>query len=59
MEKENFVAVNLYIEETQFTYENNQKYAILIFAVFLGLFVGCIYVLLSKELRNRRQTPVS
>ena len=59
MEKENFVAVNLNIVETVFTYENIPKYTILILAVFLGLFVGSIYVLYSNLLRNRRQTPVS
>ena len=58
-QKENFVAVNLNIAETKFEYDNNQKYVILILAVFLGLFVGSIYVLLSNALRNRRQTPVS
>ena len=58
-QKENFVAANLNIAETKFEYDNNQKYVILILAVFLGLFVGSIYVLLSNALRNRRQTPVS
>ena len=58
-QKESFVAANLNIEETEFEYKNNQKFTILILAIFLGLFVGSIYVLLSNSLRNRKQTPVS
>ena len=58
-QKENFVAANLNIEGTEFEYKNNQKFTILILAIFLGLFVGSIYVLLSNSLRNRKQTPVS
>ena len=54
-QKENFVAVNLNIAETKFEYDNNQKYTKLILAIFLGLFVGCFYVLLSNALRNRKK----
>jgi len=54
-QKENFVAVNLNIIGTKFEYDNNQKYTKLILAIFLGLFVGCFYVLLSNALRNRKK----
>ena len=57
-QKENFVAANLNIEGTEFEYESNRR-IILMLGVFLGLFVGSIYVLLSNSLRNRKQTPVS
>lgn len=53
--KENFIAVNLNIEETEFEYENNQKYTTLILAIFLGLFIGSIYVLFSNALKNRKK----
>ena len=52
--KENFEAVNFNIAETEFEYDNNQKYTILILAIFLGLFVGSIYVLFSNALKNRK-----
>ena len=54
-QKENFVAANLNIAETKFEYDNNQKYTILILAIFLGLFVGSFYVLISNALKNRKK----
>ena len=54
-QKENFVAANLNIVETQFEYDNIQKYTILILAIFLGLFVGSFYVLISNALKNRKK----
>ena len=57
MEKESFVAANLSITETKFEYESN-RHIIFMLGVFLGLFVGSVYVLLSNSKRNRKQTPV-
>ena len=54
-QKENFVAVNLNIAETKFEYDNIQKYTILILAIFLGLFIGSFYVLISNALKNRKK----
>ncbi len=53
MEKKNFVAVNLDVGETV-NKERQTNYKKLIFAIFIGLFVGSIYVLLSNALRSRR-----
>lgn len=58
-DKENFLTINLNIVNTVFKYKNNQKIIILIFAVFLGLFVGGIYVLISNNLKNRKKLPAS
>jgi LPS O-antigen subunit length determinant protein (WzzB/FepE family) len=54
-QKENFVAANLNIAETKFKYDNIQNYTILIVAIFLGLFVGSFYVLISNALKNRKK----
>ena len=53
-QKENFVAANLNIAETKFEYDN-KKYTILILAIFLGLFIGSFYVLISNALKNRKK----
>ena len=55
IQKENFVAVYLNIAETKFEYDNNQKYTTLILAIFLGLFIGSFYVLISNALKNRKK----
>ena len=54
-QKENFVAANLNIAEAKFKYDNIQNYTILIVAIFLGLFVGSFYVLISNALKNRKK----
>tara|TARA_B100000989_G_C19497040_1_gene452508 strand:- start:289 stop:1503 length:1215 start_codon:yes stop_codon:yes gene_type:complete len=54
LDKENFVAVNLNIVETDFKYNDVKKNVIFLIAIILGLFVGSIYVLLSNSLINRK-----
>ena len=48
-----FLAVNFNIEVQKIDYKNN-KYSTVILAIFLGLFVGSIYVLFSNFLINRK-----
>lgn len=55
-ENENFEAVSLNIAETKYKFNNIQKYKILTLAIFVGLFVGVIYVLLSSLLQSQSFT---
>jgi len=51
--KDNFVAVNLNIEGTDFKTKNN-KIKKLILALFIGGFIGVFYVLVSNAIKNRK-----
>lgn len=51
--KDNFVVVNLDIEDTDFKIKNN-KIPIMILALFIGGFIGVIYVLISNSIKTRK-----